>query len=155
VIRSASRLNRSMLQAWCTGLEDRRPGSLAFPRSILDRNGFKVLVLEAEVVIGGLTRLERTRDSSLADNPSSLFSGNLGVLSVIFIGILNWGHTVNSRRALELNALVCGAWSDRRVLLEDALRRARVDIRVAWNLQRRETLGCWAHGRNWRTRSNG
>lgn len=73
------------------------------------------------VMVGECSVLGCSRDSSLADHPSSLFPGNLSMLAVVFIGILNWGHAVDSGSATELNALVCGTWSNRRVLLENAL----------------------------------
>lgn len=63
---------------------------------------------------------ENTRDGSLADHPSSLFTGDFGMLAVVFIGVLNRGHAVDSGCAAELNALVGHTWSNRRVLLEDA-----------------------------------
>jgi hypothetical protein len=82
------------------------------------------MFLRESAAIGIKECPESTRDSSLADSPSSLFSGHLGMLAIVFIGILNWGHAVDSGRALELDALVCDTWSHRRVLLEDALRGA-------------------------------
>lgn len=77
------------------------------------------------------------------------------MLAVVLVCILDGRHTVDNWRAPELNALVRGALLHRRILLEDALGRARVDIRVTWHLERRETLGGRARGRNWSTRSNG
>lgn len=77
------------------------------------------------------------------------------MLAIIFIGVLNWGHAVDRGRALELDALVYDTWSHRRILLEDALGRARVGIGVAWNLQRRKTLRSRARWRDWSARSNG
>jgi len=100
-------------------------------------------------------RLEINSNSSLTDHPSSILSGHLRMFAVVLVCILNGCHTVNRWRATELNALVRGALLHGRVLLEDALGRARVDIRVTWDLERRETLGCWARGRNWSARSNG
>ncbi len=114
------------------------------------------MVPPGKVAIGARDgRLEINSDSSLADHPSSIVSRHLRMLAVVLVCILNGRHTVDSWRATELNALVRGALLHGRVLLEDALGRTRVDVRVARHLERRETLGSGARGRNWSTRSNG
>lgn len=113
----------------------------------VSKESFILMVPPGKVAIGARdTSLEINSDSSLADHPSSILSRHLRMLAVVFICILNRRHTVDSWRATELNALVCGALLHGRVLLEDALGRARVDVRVTWHLERRETLGGRARG---------
>jgi hypothetical protein len=55
--------------------------------------------------------IQKSKPGSLPNRPSPLFSGHLHVLSVIFVGVLNRRHAMNSGCHLKLNALVDGTGS--------------------------------------------
>jgi len=70
--------------------------------------------------------------TSRSGSPSSLVARHLDMASIVFIFVLNRGHAVHSRCALEVNCLA--AWSRRggrgRTLLENALGGAGIAVGV-------------------------
>lgn len=85
-----------------------------------------------------------SQTGSLAHSPSSLLARYLGVLAIVLIRVLNRCHTVDCWCPLELDVFPLGACLCGRVLLENALRGAGVGVGIAWHLQGRESLACWA-----------
>lgn len=94
--------------------------------------------------------------TSRPGSPSSLVARHLDFAAVVFVFVLNRGHAVHSRCALEVNCLAAGSRRSGRgrTLLENALSGACVGVRVHGNSLFAK-ISCrsidWAE-RRWRNR---
>jgi hypothetical protein len=103
-----------------------------------------------------------SRTSSRPCSPSSLVARDLDLTSIVLVLVLNWGHTVHSRCALELDRLA--VWTRRSgwcwTLLENTLGGAWICVRVHWGrlfaelsqtnwTEGRWRYGCPGHGTRW------
>lgn len=74
-------------------------------------------------------------ETSRAGSPSSLVARHLDMATVVFVFVLNRGHAVHSRCALEVNCLAAGSRRSGRgrTLLENALGGAGIGVGVHGN----------------------
>lgn len=127
-------------------------------RGIIAKAGCKPRVIQKHLVAphysscGRSLVIQISNLISLSDRPSPFFSRHLHVLAIVFVWVLNWCHTMDSWCHFELYTFVNSSSARGRLLLEDALRWARVCVCIAWNLQWGESLAGRARCGDWRDR---